>query len=166
MPLHTELSQGNTPWFPQGGHGAAPAMPAPSPLHQPAASLGKQGGEGSRHVLFWQICTNASTEFCHCLRRADAVEQLPSHIKDELYEHRATVPRVTLRFVSVVAVYMIWNDPLKFKLQIPFPTNFVSSPEEGAGGWTNKENGLNKRYLPPELAGLSLLLTKQLYWNK
>lgn len=67
-------------------------------------------------------------------------------------------------YTNVAAIYMIWNDPLKFKLQ--FPINFVSSPEEGAGEWIKKENGLNKRYLLPELAGFSLLLTEQLYGNK
>lgn len=39
----------------------------------------------------------------------------------------------------VLARCMIWNYSLKFKLQIPFPANFVSSPEEGAGEWNNKK---------------------------
>ena len=56
--VYRALMRKHAPRFPEGGHGGALALLAHSPLRQPAAYLGKQKGEGRRHVLSLQICSN------------------------------------------------------------------------------------------------------------
>lgn len=122
-------------WLPQGGRGAALALLAPSPLQHLWASR-EVKAEG---MCYSDNCTSASRAQSSGLPQESRLPLGGAEGAALFPSERCIVQRPCNRvacytqFCSSVPTYMIRNDSLTFKLQIPFPTNLVFPPKEGAG---------------------------------